>query len=301
MFWLFLLHLLMLQSSQPRNITPVQVHVCEIKITLTRHETHRTIAASVVSWVLTGTYPWENTMNPQLADNKGNGSPVGMPEILQPTYFGFVRTAKDACVLLEMLLSGRLPHVQRRPHERERADIVKSGNVFIYEESISGVRRWTDGVNWSPSRILGNFLIYREVKQGYPGEGGKKTAIKKKPRSNGGVKKRSAETRSGLINLPITYAATNGSNDANRMGLRTCTGRWLTRTRLSTMAWLRRRSLTVAHHLVSYYKAEDVLSGKLKPVRCKGWPRTAWTPWTMGRTSSRTITASSKIHSSRTT
>ena len=27
----------------------------------------------------------------------------------------------------------------------------------------TGIRRWTDGYNWSPSRILGNFLIYREV------------------------------------------------------------------------------------------------------------------------------------------
>lgn len=28
---------------------------------------------------------------------------------------------------------------------------------------ITGIKRWTDGLIWSPSRILGNFLIYREL------------------------------------------------------------------------------------------------------------------------------------------
>lgn len=32
--------------------------------------------------------------------------------------------------------------------------------LFIF---ISGIKRWTDGLIWSPSRILGNFLIYREL------------------------------------------------------------------------------------------------------------------------------------------
>ncbi|KAB5558682.1 Gti1/Pac2 family-domain-containing protein [Coniochaeta sp. 2T2.1] len=209
-------------------------------------------------------------MNPQLADSKGHGPPGNMPETLQPTYVGFVRTAKDACLLLEMLLSGRLPHVQRRPHERERAEIVKSGNVFIYEESISGVRRWTDGVNWSPSRILGNFLIYREVKQGYPGEGGKKTAIKKKPKpspvTNGGIKKRSPEAN-GLYNHAAVLAASQGSNDPNRLELRDLYGS-LVESYPFVEGGLVKKTITVVvegvpHHLVSYYKAQDVLDGKL--------------------------------------
>ncbi|PVH70542.1 hypothetical protein DL98DRAFT_380014, partial [Cadophora sp. DSE1049] len=40
-----------------------------------------------------------------------------------------------------------------------------SGNVFIYEEHSSGIKRWTDGVPWSPSRILGNFLVYCELER----------------------------------------------------------------------------------------------------------------------------------------
>jgi hypothetical protein len=41
-------------------------------------------------------------------------------------------------------LSGALNHVAQRPHDRERASLIKSGNVFIYEEHSSSIKRWTD-------------------------------------------------------------------------------------------------------------------------------------------------------------
>jgi hypothetical protein len=53
------------------------------------------------------------------------------------------------------------------------------GNVFIYEENASGIKRWTDGVTWSPSRIMGNFLVYRELSEPFPA-GEKKKAKKRK-------------------------------------------------------------------------------------------------------------------------
>lgn len=40
---------------------------------------------------------------------------------------------------------------------------MQSGSVFVFDEHESGIKRWTDGLIWSPSRILGNFLIYRET------------------------------------------------------------------------------------------------------------------------------------------
>ncbi|OQV11227.1 hypothetical protein CLAIMM_15090, partial [Cladophialophora immunda] len=52
--------------------------------------------------------------------------------------------------------------VQRRPTSSERPSVAQSGNVFIYEEKASGIRRWTDGRHWSASRVLGEFLIYGE-------------------------------------------------------------------------------------------------------------------------------------------
>ncbi|KAH6706235.1 Gti1/Pac2 family-domain-containing protein [Leptodontidium sp. MPI-SDFR-AT-0119] len=67
---------------------------------------------------------------------------------------------------------------------RERASLIKSGNVFVYEEDSSGIKRWTDGVPWSPSRILGDFLVYRELERPFP-LGEKRKAMKRSKRSPG--------------------------------------------------------------------------------------------------------------------
>lgn len=200
-----------------------------------------------------------------------------MPDTLQPTYTGFVRSSRDVCLLLEVTLSGRLPHVPRRPHERERAEIVKSGNIFIYEETASGVRRWTDGVNWSPSRILGNFLIYRETEPGFPGEGGKKTALKRNRGSNGskptGIRKNRSSPNAAMPatlytagNQPGTYGM--GENELSAMDERDLYGSLIDSYPFKP-GGLVKKTITVTvegvpHHLVSYYKAEDVLSGKLQ-------------------------------------
>lgn len=100
---------------------------------------------------------------------------------LQATYHGHVATTKDALILFEACLSGVRNHVPRRPHDRERAQLIRSGCVFIYEENASGIKRWTDGVPWSPSRILGNFLVYRELLKPFP-PGEKKRATKRTKR-----------------------------------------------------------------------------------------------------------------------
>ena len=78
---------------------------------------------------------------------------------LVPTFTGFVRNTTDALILFEACLSGKLHYVSRRLHDRERSQLIQSGNIFIYEENESGIKRWTDGVAWSTSRILGDFLI----------------------------------------------------------------------------------------------------------------------------------------------
>ena len=101
--------------------------------------------------------------------------------VLEPTFTGYVATTQDALLLFEACLTGVLHHVPRRPHDRERSHLVRSGSVFIYEENSSGIKRWTDGVTWSPSRILGNFLVYRELDKPFP-PGEKKRAMKKATR-----------------------------------------------------------------------------------------------------------------------
>ncbi|KAK6459458.1 gluconate transport-inducing protein required for gluconate-H+ symport [Scheffersomyces xylosifermentans] len=82
---------------------------------------------------------------------------------LSPSYYGYVGSTKDALLIIQEILDKQLELVPRRPHERERASLIKSGNVFVFIEEHSGIKRWTDGIAWSPSRILGRFLVYREL------------------------------------------------------------------------------------------------------------------------------------------
>lgn len=86
----------------------------------------------------------------------------GMNEI--ETFYGLVETTADALKIVELCRQGKLGRVSRRLHESERKKI-RSGSVFVFDEIESGVKRWTDGRVWSPSRILGNFLIYRELER----------------------------------------------------------------------------------------------------------------------------------------
>lgn len=90
---------------------------------------------------------------------------------LQPTFSGYIANTHDALLLFQACISGLLPQVSRRPHDRERGDLIRSGTVFIFNEQSSGIKRWTDGIAWSPSRILGNFLVYRQLEKPFaPGE-----------------------------------------------------------------------------------------------------------------------------------
>lgn len=98
-----------------------------------------------------------------------------------PTWRGHIETTKDALMIFEACFSGALAHCHRRPHDRERSSLIVSGNVFVYEEATSGIKRWTDGIPWSPSRILTNFLIYRQLNQPFP-PGEKKRATKRAQR-----------------------------------------------------------------------------------------------------------------------
>ena len=103
---------------------------------------------------------------------------------INATFHGFVETTTDALLLFEACRRGILPKTSRRLQESERG-AIKSGTVFIFDEKESGksfkqnvhtimpyiysyllstgIKRWTDGLVWSPSRILGNFLLYREL------------------------------------------------------------------------------------------------------------------------------------------
>ncbi|KAH7393194.1 Gti1/Pac2 family-domain-containing protein, partial [Cadophora sp. MPI-SDFR-AT-0126] len=163
---------------------------------------------------------------------------------LSPTFFGHIASTQDALLLFEACLSGALNHVARRPHDRERVSLIKSGNVFIYEEHSSGIKRWTDGVPWSPSRILGNFLVYRELERPFP-PGEKKRAMKRSKRSPGISKPEpfsGSETERSLIGSLVD------SYGFKEEGL-------VKKTVSVTVGG-------VSHHLVSYYTVADVMNNK---------------------------------------
>jgi hypothetical protein len=175
-------------------------------------------------------------------------SPVG-PSLgstcMQPTWRGFIHTTRDGLMLLEACLQGQLMHIPRRPHDRERQSIISSGNIFVYEENASGIRRWTDGITWSPSRIMGNFLVYRELRDGHqPGE--KKRAAKKRKRGSD----------------DLTGTDTNGKSEEDRQLIGS----------LSLDAYnfkpggLAKKTLSVElrgvrHHIISYYRVDDIKAG----------------------------------------
>ncbi|KAG9252780.1 Gti1/Pac2 family-domain-containing protein, partial [Emericellopsis atlantica] len=175
--------------------------------------------------------------NNSLPSHSGGNTTGG----LLPTFEGEVYTTFDALILFEACLSGKFNHCPRRPHDRERPQLIKSGHIFVYEEESSGIKRWTDGVNWSPSRILNNFLVYREIiPSNNPGE--KKRALKNK--SENGSNRRSQS--GGIIIGSLTDSYDFKEPDG------------LVKKTISI------KYNNINHHLVSYYTIEDALSGKLR-------------------------------------
>jgi len=103
---------------------------------------------------------------------RGNPMPMPTGSQQQPTYRGHIKTTKDAilllaaCDLVEDAGAPGLPpprRVTRRLLDSERADLICSGSIFVWDEKEPGMRRWTDGKCWSASRVSGCFLTYREL------------------------------------------------------------------------------------------------------------------------------------------
>ncbi|KAK5997400.1 Global transcription regulator sge1 [Cladobotryum mycophilum] len=179
---------------------------------------------------------------------------------LNPTFKGHVASTLDALVLFEACLLGQLNHVPRRPHDRERQDLIQSGNIFIYEEHASGIKRWTDGVSWSPSRILNNFLVYRELDKPFP-PGEKKRALKKNKKPQG-VTKTEAPSRPGAL-LSSAVDPSTASKDSERALIGSLVDSYPFKTNGLVKKTISISFQGVPHHLVSYYSISDVQSGRL--------------------------------------
>ncbi|KAK4621963.1 Global transcription regulator sge1 [Fulvia fulva] len=197
---------------------------------------------------------------------------------LVPTFHGFVHNSMDGLVLFEACLSGKLHHVPRRPHDRERSSLIKSGSIFIYEENASGIKRWTDGVAWSPSRILGNFLIYRELEKPFP-PGEKKRAMKRKRTSMPGepYPRRDSDDNEGPeLNTPLTPPTPNVDGEVKPEIPSSDQDKELERSLIGSLVdsygfrpdGLVKKTMSISvngisHHMVSYYKVDDVKNNLL--------------------------------------
>ncbi|KAJ2506330.1 Gluconate transport-inducing protein, partial [Coemansia sp. RSA 2052] len=78
------------------------------------------------------------------------------------TYCGYIETTDDALLVFEACRLNMLQRRASRLCDSERRQI-SSGSVFVWDEGESGIKRWTDGKRWSPSRVNGCFLIYTEL------------------------------------------------------------------------------------------------------------------------------------------
>ncbi|KAK5282203.1 Global transcription regulator sge1 [Exophiala xenobiotica] len=183
----------------------------------------------------------------------------------QPTFQGHVATTQDALVLFEACLQGYVSHVLRRPSDRERSSLIRSGSVFVYEGNASGIKRWTDGVRWSPSRVLGNFLVYRELDQPFP-PGEKKRAMSKQ---------RGQSSKSeGPIPRPVPKVVLDGHHASFGVDLdaseieRQLIGPLVDSYEFK-QGGLVKKSISVTvqgvtNHLISYYHVNDVMSNRLR-------------------------------------
>ncbi|CAD25557.1 hypothetical protein [Encephalitozoon cuniculi GB-M1] len=109
--------------------------------------------------------------------------------------FGYIHTYEEACLIVHAVRLGYLNAIEGRltPGERES---IRSGDIFCFVESPNGMKRWTDGKTWSPSKIHGQFLLYQEVPKHM-----NKSAIGKRNRQKSllGIRK-DAKAREKIIN-----------------------------------------------------------------------------------------------------
>ncbi|KAK6992147.1 Gti1/Pac2 family-domain-containing protein [Favolaschia claudopus] len=171
------------------------------------------------------------------------------PPHVDPPWRGFVETTGDALLILEAAKRGLIPRITRRLVDGERR-MIASGSVFVFDEEESGIK--------SPSRILGNFLLYRETDRKGGGHGRRRGASYAGGGAGGGVG--AGESLSRPRN------ETRATLDRHRE--RTLLGSLTNSFKFKADGLMKKTfSVTIAgtsQHLISYYKVSDVESGRLR-------------------------------------
>ncbi|KAF2005365.1 hypothetical protein P154DRAFT_336752 [Amniculicola lignicola CBS 123094] len=258
------------------------------------HPRHHSIATSHMNPRASTNHMHAPASTPPPARHSVSGGLVKAQPAFKPTWHGFLDTTKDAMTIVEAALQGRLSHISRRPHDKERAEMLTSGTVLVYEENASGIKRWTDAVHWSPSRVMNNCLIYRQLIRALKPEE-KKSALnpscgsKRKRKesatpsiTNTGESIPNADDEyensafdSGLANdisapggEPLAKVYANFAQNLNPDQQRRFCGSLIDSYEFKE-GGLMKKTISVRyqnshHHVISYYTLEDVVSGKLK-------------------------------------
>ena len=194
------------------------------------------------------------------------------PAWTEPPWSGWIETTGDALLILEAARRGLIPRVTRRLVDAERK-MITSGSVFVFDEDESGIKRWTDGLFWSPSRILGNFLLYRETdKRGHRStrpdpedslDGLRPDGTLSRPKNDhtsAGIDKQRERTLLGSLTNSYKFKPDGLMKKVPPVPFVSLLS-YLTHISSQTF------SLTiggVSQHLISYYKVEDVEGGRLR-------------------------------------
>ncbi|KAL5525846.1 hypothetical protein ACEPAG_7183 [Sanghuangporus baumii] len=174
-----------------------------------------------------------------------------LPSSRVEPFYGFVETTGDALRLIQAARQGIIPRITRRLNDLERRAMIRSGAIFIFSDEESGIKRWTEGLSWSASRIVGNFLVYREVTD----------------RSNARTVaegRRAAKRRGSTNELSAAELAEQKLAKALVGCLSDGSGRFKPNG-------LIKKTITINvdgsdHHLIAYYSQDDVRLGRLLPL-----------------------------------
>ena len=165
--------------------------------------------------------------------------------------------------------------------------MLTSGTVLVYEENASGIKRWTDAVHWSPSRVMNNCLIYRQLVRALKPEE-KKTALnpscgtkrKRKESAGPGITKtgENVNTSDDEFENPSYDGALAGDAESTTkvyanfaQSLTPDQQRRFCGSLIDSYEFkeggLMKKTISVKyqgthHHVISYYSLEDVVSGK---------------------------------------
>ncbi|KII91801.1 hypothetical protein PLICRDRAFT_38641 [Plicaturopsis crispa FD-325 SS-3] len=162
------------------------------------------------------------------------------------SFSGHAETTLEALRLVLAARQGIVSRVTRRLNETERR-AIRSGAVFIFDPVESSIKRWTDGLIWSPSRIVGNFLVYREVNDRANSRGCHSNYSEMGP-SAGGMGRLGPEP-----GRPSRSLVEGDHQGAVKKG------------------GLMKKTITVdlvgsSMHVIFYYTAEDITAGRLQHI-----------------------------------